>query len=146
MRRVLLSLPAAAVLLVSGCADPGADSGTQPGPGAGSGSSATAGPSQTLPTPSPSRRLPTPLPTSPGSSKPPPSATGGTPLTLEGVVQEGVEPGCRVLTAASGTYLLIGRRDVPQGVRVRVRGVVLTGVSTTCQQGTPLRVLDVQRR
>ena len=126
-------VPAAVgVLLLSGCGDP-----TQPGSGPGapttsSGSPTAPAPSTTLPgAPTPPSGVPTP---------------SGRQLTLEGTVEAGVEPGCKVLTTAGGQYLILGGKDVPMGVPVRVKGVVITGVSTTCQQGTPLRVLDVQRR
>ena len=64
---------------------------------------------------------------------------------LDGVVETGVEPGCKVLTAGGTTYQVLGE-DVPVGVPVRVTGVLQPGVLTTCQQGTPIRVTKVQRR
>jgi hypothetical protein len=65
---------------------------------------------------------------------------------VEGVVESGVEPGCKVLKTATGEYLILGGVEVPLGVPVKVTGIPQVGVSTTCQQGTPLRVVTVQRR
>jgi hypothetical protein len=131
MRRVLLGLTAvAAVLLLSGCGDP-----TPAEPGS-SGAPTTVAPTSPK----------TPLPTRPGNpTKPGEPTAGGRPVTLDGVVEAGVEPGCKVLTAAGTTYLVLGD-DVPVGVPVRVTGVLQPGVLTTCQQGTPIRVTKVQRR
>jgi len=127
--RALFLLPAAAgALLLSGCGDPG----TEPG---------AAGPPSPSPSPSPTG---SPVPAPPGPSDLP--TAGGKPVTVDGIVEAGVEPGCRVLTAGGTSYLLVGGTDVPMGVRVRVTGVLQPGVLTTCQQGTPLRVTDVQRR
>ena len=135
MRRALLSLPAvAAVLLLSGCGDPTpADPGTGPGGGA---------PSTAVPTsPATSRPIPPPVdPTKPGVP-----AASGRPITVDGVVEAGVESGCKVLTAAGTQYQVLGD-NIPVGVPVRVTGVLQPGVLTTCQQGTPIRVTKVQRR
>ena len=144
MRRALVSLPVA-LLLVTGCGDP---PGTSPGPPEvltpSVTQSASLGSPPTSATTPPTLR-PTPWPTSrpPGPSTTP---AANRPLTLDGMVEAGVEPGCKVLSTQAGQYLLLGGPAVPMGVPVRIKGVVVTGVSTTCQQGTPLRVLDVQRR
>ncbi|MFL6127978.1 MAG: hypothetical protein ACJ73E_02805 [Mycobacteriales bacterium] len=114
-----------AVLLLSGCADP---TPVEPGGGA-----------------TPATAAPTTPPVTPRPTKPADPSGSGRPVTLDGVVDSGVEPGCKVLTAAGGTYLLLGG-DVPVGVPVRVTGVLQPGVLTTCQQGTPIRVTRVQRR
>ena len=133
MRRAMLSLTAAtAVLLLSGCADPDA---TAPG---GGGASTAPPASATSPTVMPPR--PSPPPTKPGRP-----GDAARPITVDGVAEAGVEPGCKVLTAGGAAYLLIGG-DVPLGVPVRVTGVLQPGVLTTCQQGTPIRVTTVQRR
>lgn len=139
MRRALAIVPAAVgVLLLSGCGDP-----TAPGSGPGAPTTATASPT----TPAPSATGPSDpgSPVLPGTPSGKPSASGPR-LVLDGIVEAGVEPGCKVLTSPTGQYLLLGGKDVPMGVPVRVTGVPVTGVSSTCQQGTPLRVLDVQRR
>ena len=135
MRRALLSLPAvAAVLLLSGCGDPTpADPGTGPDGGA---------PSIAAPT-SPATTRPIPPPVDPTKSGVP--TASGRPITVDGVVEAGVEPGCKLLTAAGGQYQVLGE-NIPVGVPVRVTGVLLPGVLTTCQQGTPMRVTKVQRR
>ncbi len=133
--RVLLVLPAAAgSLLLAGCGDPTTEPGGRPTTVAPPASSAV------------------PLPTATGTKVPlPPGPTdlptaSGKPVTVEGIVEEGVEPGCKVLTTANTNYLILGGTDVPIGVPVRVEGVLQPGVLSTCQQGTPLRVTKVQRR
>jgi predicted small secreted protein len=100
----------------------------------------------------------TAAPSSPPSSAAPgnggtfkPGPTGipvGSPraVTIDGVIEAGVEPGCKVLTAGSTSFLLLGGGDVPLGVPVRVEGTLQPGVLSTCQQGTPLRVTTVKRR
>lgn len=132
----MLSLPAAAALLLSGCGDP---TGTEPGSGGGGGAT-TVAPGPTRPT----------APISPSTPVAPPAKPGkpGDParlITVDGVVEAGVEPGCKVLTANGTSYQLIGGQ-VPVGVPVRITGVLQPGVLTTCQQGTPIRVTKVQRR
>jgi len=129
--RSLFVLPVlAGALLLSGCGSPG----TEPGSGGGG------GPATSAPSASPS-----------ASVSLPPAQTGvptasGRPITVEGIVEDGVEPGCKVLAAGGSVYLILGGTDVPTGVPVRVKGVLTPGVLSTCQQGTPLRVTDVQRR
>ncbi len=132
----MLSLPAAAaVLLLSGCGDPA----TEPGGGGGGGGATTAAPSPTRPVPiSPS--TPVAPPAKPGKPGDP-----ARPITVDGVAEAGVEPGCKVLTANGAAYQLIGG-EVPLGVPVRITGVLQPGVLTTCQQGTPIQVTMVQRR
>jgi hypothetical protein len=139
MRRVLLSLPAvAAVLLLSGCGDPAP---TDPGPGGGGAPSTAVPTSPVTPRPVPPVDPSKPVdPTKPGD----PTASGR-PITVDGVVEAGVEPGCKVLTAAGTQYQVLGE-NIPVGVPVRVTGVLQPGVLTTCQQGTPIRVTKVQRR
>jgi len=143
MRRALLSLPAvAAVLLLSGCGDPTpADPGTGPGGGASSTAVPTS-PSTAVPT-SPS--TPRPIPPAVDPTKPGVPTASGRPITVDGVVEAGVEPGCRVLAAAGTQYQVLGE-NIPVGVPVRVTGVPQPGVLTTCQQGTPMRVTKWQRR
>jgi hypothetical protein len=139
MRRTLalLGLPAvAAVLVLSGCADPDA---TEPGSGGGGGGASTVAPT------SPARPTGTPTSGTPRPTKPADPSGAGRPITLDGVVEAGVEPGCKVLTAGGATYQVLGG-DVPVGVPVRVTGLLQPGVLTTCQQGTPIRVTKVQRR
>lgn len=92
-----------------------------------------------------------PASSSPASSTPsrvsPPAG-----ITVDGVVEKGVQPGCLVLRAGTRNYLLLQGADpvsatgVPVGVPVRVTGELLTGVASYCQQGAPLRVLAVARR
>ena len=130
MRRALPILSAlAAVLVLAGCADPT----LQPG---GGGGAPTSAPSTTAPATS----IPKPVPT-----KPVPTKQAGGEVTIDGVVEAGVEPGCTVLRSGETSYLILGE-NVPMGVPVRVTGVLQPGVLTTCQQGTPIRVTKVQRR
>jgi hypothetical protein len=134
MRRLtVVSLPAVAataVAVLTGCAQP-----TAPG-----------GP------PSPTTTAVTSQPASPPSSGPasptePAGTPSGAPAVYDGTAAPGVEPGCVVFTTAGRHYLLMGAKGtVPLNVPIRVRGVVLTGVLSYCQQGTPLRVLDITRR
>ena len=135
--RVFAVVPAVVgALLLAGCGDPAPQPGSGPGgTGTGTGSPSAPAPSSTEPG-APAN------PTGPGGTPP----ASGKRLLLDGVVEAGVEPGCRVLTAGGVQYLIYAGKDVPMGVPVRITAVAVTGVSTTCQQGTPLRVLDVQRR
>jgi hypothetical protein len=146
--RALFALPAAAgALLLAGCGDPSTEPGNAP---------TTVAPSSVPPSSVPpgSTTAPgrTPVPVPSGSAIPlPPAPTdlptaSGRPVTVEGIVEEGVEPGCKVLTTGNTSYLILGGKDVPTGVRVRVEGVLQPGVLSTCQQGTPLRVTSIQRR
>jgi hypothetical protein len=140
MRRATLSLPAvAAVLLLSGCGDPTL---TEPGSGGGATTLAPSSPPARTSPPGPATPS---TPAAPRPTKPGGPSDTGRPVTLDGVVEAGVEPGCKVLTTGGATYLVLGA-DVPVGVPVRVTGVLQPGVLTTCQQGTPIRVTKVQRR
>ena len=116
-------------------------------PGSGSTDRPTAGAPSSTPTSPPSSN---PMPV-PGGGTVHPGPTGipvGSPkaVTIDGVIEAGVEPGCKVLTAGSTKYLILGGGDVPMGVPVRVEGTLQPGVLSTCQQGTPLRVTSVKRR
>ncbi|HEY7103689.1 MAG TPA: hypothetical protein VH573_18780 [Mycobacteriales bacterium] len=132
--------PAAAVLFVllglvaTGCADAGSGS-------AGAGAGAPTGSSAAPPTPVSSTAAPTPsAPVESGS------------ITVDGVVEHGVEPGCLVLRTGSKSYLLLRSdggeeaENVPVAVPIRVQGDVITGIASYCQQGTPLLVRTVTRR
>jgi hypothetical protein len=119
----------AAVLLLAGCA-------------AGTG---TGAPGPTSPAPS------TPPSTAPPSTAPTTTAQPPRELTVDGVAEPGVEPGCVVLRAAGKQYVLVGAggktlTGVPMRVPIRVRAAVLTGVLSYCQQGTTIQVLQVSRR
>ena len=124
MRRLAAALGLAAALLAAGCADPGS--------GSGSGSGA-APPPPTITAPAPT------------SAAPP---TAGPTVTVDGVVEKGVEPGCLVLKAGRTSYLLQGAAasSAPVAVPVRVSGQLLQNVASYCQQGTPLEVSSVTRR
>jgi hypothetical protein len=68
--------------------------------------------------------------------------------TLTGTVAGGVESGCIVLTDDAGTVLanLMGldTKAAPIGSKVQVTGEFETDMMTTCQQGKPFSVTDVQ--
>jgi hypothetical protein len=71
-----------------------------------------------------------------------PATAGPVQITIRGVVTEGVEAGCLVMTPATPvTYLLLGGDPnvVVPGANLEVTGHVVN-ISTTCQQGTPLQV------
>jgi hypothetical protein len=142
--RTLFALVAAgAALLLAACGN------AVVRPGSGSTGQPTVGVPTS--TPSSSRSAdPMPVPSGSGGSFHP-GPTGipvGSPraVTIDGVIEAGVEPGCRVLTAGNTSYLILGGDDVPMGVPVRVEGTLQPGVLSTCQQGTPLRVTNVKRR
>lgn len=125
---------AATAAALAGC---GGQSGVQAGAGGSSSGPAVTSPSIPPTTP--------PLPT--GSASAPAGTPSGPTLLLDGVASPGVEPGCVVFAAAGKRYLLQGAAGkVPTGVPIRVRGVVLTGVFSYCQQGTPLKVEQITRR
>ena len=67
-------------------------------------------------------------------------------ITVTGTVESGVEKGCTLLRTASELYLLLGgdRTVIGEGARLTVHGRTDPGLLTTCQQGVPLRVLDVR--
>jgi len=81
---------------------------------------------------------------------PRPDPTPDTPekpgtITVTGVVSEGVEAGCKILTTANGgSYLLLGDlTGVPSGSVVRVVGEPRRDWVSFCMQGTPLRVSSI---
>ncbi|TWH68400.1 hypothetical protein [Micromonospora olivasterospora] len=64
-------------------------------------------------------------------------------MTLTGVVEAGVEPGCRML---DGYQLIGGPADVlAAGAKVTVTGQPKPDMLTTCQQGTPFVVESARR-
>ncbi|MFC7496313.1 MULTISPECIES: hypothetical protein [unclassified Nocardioides] len=69
----------------------------------------------------------------------------GPQVRVEGTVTEGVEHGCLLLAAAGQEYLLLGARP-EVGARVEVVGTVDRDAMTTCQQGVPLRVQEINER
>ena len=143
MASVRLVLPVlAGALLLSAC-------GSATDQAAGGDPTTAAPTTSAFPTPVPVPSTPTSVPTGTATKHPGPSGVPigkGRPVTVEGIVEGGVEPGCKVLTAGGTMYLILGGEDVPPGVPVRVEGVTQPGVLTTCQQGTPLRVTSVKRR
>lgn len=77
-----------------------------------------------------------------------PGKPSGTSQALTGVVSDGVENGCLVLTTTSGqqgTWQLVGSTaDIRTGDRVTVRGSPAPDLATRCQQGTPFVVEAVE--
>ena len=65
---------------------------------------------------------------------------------MVGVVEEGVEHGCKLLRVGDQLYQLVGSASplIKSGARLSVRGKPNPGLLTTCQQGTPLQVAEVQ--
>jgi hypothetical protein len=141
--RVLLALPVVGgALLLSGC-------GNATDQAADARASTVAPTSSAFPTPVPVPSTPRSVPTGTAAKRPgPPGIPMGTgrTITVDGIIEGGVEPGCKVLTSGSTMYLVLGGKDVPLGVPVRVEGILQPGVLSTCQQGTPLRVTSVKRR
>jgi hypothetical protein len=116
----------------------------QSGPGSTGSTGSTQQPTSAAPS-----SVPTNEPSEGGTFKPGPTGIPiGSPraVTIDGVIEAGVEPGCKVLTAGNTKFLILGGDDVPLGVPVRVEGTLQPGVLSTCQQGTPLRVTTVKRR
>jgi len=125
MRLRLFGLVVLAAVAMGGCASPDATD------------SAGAPPSIASPSPSAS---PSTAPPVPSSSVP--VAT----VTITGEVKDGVEPGCVLLNTGTVSYLLIGgdRSALVSGKRLTVVGVPQPGMMSTCQQGTPFRVVSIQ--
>ncbi|RJK96393.1 hypothetical protein [Vallicoccus soli] len=139
-----LAAAAALLLLLTACGGDDGGSGGSGAPAAPEGTAAA--------TPAPGTPPATPGPTAtPGGSETedltvPPAAGRGT--TVTGTVEAGVEPGCLLLAPEGGgeAYLLLGgpARDVSPGARVRAVGTVETDLLSTCQQGTPFQVTELE--
>jgi hypothetical protein len=99
-------------------------------------------------TPAPTASTTSPT-TEPAPDEPtlPTKRSGGT-QTLTGVVSDGVESSCLMLTTTSGqrgTWQLVGATgDLAAGDRVAVRGSPAPDLATRCQQGTPFVVEAVE--
>lgn len=67
-------------------------------------------------------------------------------MRLRGVVQPGVEAGCRVLATDGGQYLLLAGEGlvVPMGTEVIVEGRPIPDAVSYCQQGIPFAVSKVE--
>jgi copper(I)-binding protein len=94
--------------------------------------------------------VPPPTCGTPSTSAPVTSTEPSTPpsrpeVTLRGLVEAGVEPGCLVLSTDRGQFLLLGADPlvVRPGAEVVVEGVPRPDQATTCQQGTPFTVREV---
>lgn len=127
----------------------GSTSTLSPTPSASSGSASATPEGST----SPSAAAPaTTAPASPGSTggaaaSPPPVSQAGRSVEVTGVIEQGVEPGCFVLTPEKGgpTYLVLGVPHPPVGVPVVVSGSVSNLISY-CQQGLPLQATSIVRK
>lgn len=65
-------------------------------------------------------------------------------VTVTGIVEDGVERGCVILRSGTTLYQLLGQDPaICAGAKVTVRGRPDPGLMTTCQQGTPLHVIEV---
>ena len=93
----------------------------------------------------PSTTSESPVPSTPFSPKPTFSSKPQAEITVVGVVEAGVEHGCTMLRTADELYQLVGSADpvIQPGARLTVRGRPNPNLITTCQQGTPLQVLEV---
>jgi hypothetical protein len=101
-------------------------------------------PSSTSPPPPPTPPTSTPAssPQAPTTSLPP-SKRGE--VTVRGVIQPGVEPGCLLLDGDGGPYLLLGgQQELRAGAEVVVRGRLEPDTMTICQQGVPLQISEVR--
>ena len=66
-------------------------------------------------------------------------------IEVSGVVELGVESGCRVLRTDTELYQLISADPgIRAGARLTVRGRPRPDMMTTCQQGIPLQVTEVR--
>jgi hypothetical protein len=67
-------------------------------------------------------------------------------IQLTGVLAQGVEAGCIILQADDGSLynLLNVTLGYSFGSRVIVRGYIENNVATTCMQGIPFRVLEIE--
>lgn len=144
-RAAILVTVVIASAVLAGCsgvgdsATPGSSQSRSASPSAPADSSASADPSGP-----PSSTEPVDPGTSPSRSQGAPGASED--ITVTGAVEGGVEMNCLLLKTTATTYLLIGgdRSKLVVGRRVTVRGRVEQGLISTCQQGTPLRVSDIQ--
>jgi hypothetical protein len=90
---------------------------------------------------------PTPAPTTPPTAGTPTTRLAGkVTVTVTGTVTEGVEPGCLLLDAGGGPYLLVGgdRAKLSPGRRVAITGRVDHSLLSICQQGEPLVVTSIE--
>lgn len=85
-------------------------------------------------------------PTAPSLSDPPVVGKNRGSVTVTGTAVAGVEAGCLLLETGAETLQLIGAPpdSVEMGSRLRVTGTRSPELMTTCQQGTPFQVRDVQ--
>lgn len=86
--------------------------------------------------------MPTPSTGPPDDTSTPPTLTGkNATVRVTGMVSDGVEPGCTLLTSNGVVYLLIFRHETPViASEMKVEGTLQPDLMTTCQQGTPLLV------
>ena len=128
---VLVSLS----LALAGCASPDGESRASPSPSVTSSATPKGTPTMSPSEPPSDRPSFSPAPSQP--SKP----VGGT-ARLRGMIEEGVEAGCVMLTAEGVQYQLVGgdRTLLRPGRTVEVVGDVERDLATTCQQGVPLVV------
>jgi hypothetical protein len=149
MPRMLYVVVIGTAAVLMACADSGGTDPNAPGTTAsttasttGSASAGPTGSTSAAPTASPPAS-----PTGRPPGTPPAMTTAPAELTLRGSVQDGVEPGCLLLTAQDGRqYLLLGgdRQVLQSHSEIVVRGRPQPNLATTCQQGIPFTVSDVR--
>ena len=144
----MLVVIAVTVLGLTGCANAevpqaGSTTPTTPPPSTTTGPASKTTTATTEPT-APSTPGTTNLTLVPSSITPAPPVPNE--VTIEGVVQSGVEAGCKLLLSQGAQYLLLGGDPavLREGQRVVVRGQAQPGVATTCQQGVPFIVAEVK--
>jgi hypothetical protein len=139
-RRPLVTGSAIAVLLtaLAGCGQGGTGS---PGPSGTDSPPGTATPSPSQPSPG----QPAPASPSPGAPSPGAPSPGG-PAVLTGTTEEGVSPGCLILSSASGgKWTLTGKvTGLRPGTRIAVAGHEGINLRSHCQQGRIFVVTSVK--
>jgi len=129
MRIVSVVVAAVLAAALSGCGAAGDNQNAAPSESGGSVSNSALPPSgRVYPTPTPSQKY------------------QAGEVTISGQPEEGVEGNCLVMRSSGTLYLLLGgnRQLLTSGQRVSVKGRPNPGLMTTCQQGTPFEVSDVQ--
>jgi len=131
---VVVTSLAGLLLALAGCASRA--------PGTAPGTAGAPAPSGTVTVAPPTSSPESPMPSL--SYQPKPSVPASGEVTVTGTVEAGVERGCVVLRAGVTLYQLVGQDPaIVEGAHVTVRGRPDPTLLTTCQQGTPLHVIEV---
>jgi hypothetical protein len=143
--RKLVAVLAVVAAPLTGC---GAGGSGRVGTAPSSAAPSSSGPSAVEPAPggTPTGSPGASAPPAPSGEPTPPGATAvpGPDVTLTGDLVGGVEPNCVLMRSGDKQYLLLGgnRSIIKPDTRVTVRGRVVQGIMTTCQQGIPFQVVD----